>query len=173
MIIQVCIPRPCPEHLNQHFWGWHPEIGILARLPRDSEIKAGLKFGWVIHAGDGSVQGRQAVTWQKDQRPGTDRCIQLFPKLGGWASVGKGGLLKDREDWPSLWGLGRRLRGPPSHWPPFLRHQEAVMRLHPPFISIRFSSWGRRRPHCGSKELLPTVALGLKLTCFSLWLFGS
>lgn len=62
---------------------------------------------------DGSVQGRQAVMWQKDRRPGTDRCIQLFLKLGGWASMGKGDHLEDREDWPSLWDLGRRLfKGP-------------------------------------------------------------
>lgn len=51
LLTEVCTPRPCPEHLNQPFWGWHPEISILARLPRDSKIKAGLTFGWVVHVG--------------------------------------------------------------------------------------------------------------------------
>lgn len=52
--MEVRTPRPCPEHLNQHFWGWRPEIGILARLPRDSKIKAGIpksRQEWVIHVG--------------------------------------------------------------------------------------------------------------------------
>lgn len=108
---------------------------------------------------DGSVQGRQAVTWQKDQRPGTDRCIQLFPKLGGWASVGKGGLLKDREDWPSLWGLGRRLsKGPAQPLASLLASSggsdetPSAFYFHKVFFLGEEAStlWKQRTaPHCG------------------------
>lgn len=44
-------PRPCPDLLNQHLWGWHPGIGLVDRLPKDFEIEPGLNFEWVIHVG--------------------------------------------------------------------------------------------------------------------------
>ena len=52
LLVEMQIPRPCPDLLNEHLWGWRPGTpGSFDGLPRDPEIEAGLNVGWVVHVG--------------------------------------------------------------------------------------------------------------------------
>lgn len=153
LLIEAQPPRPCPDLLHEHPWGWRPGTGISHRLPRDSEIKPGLNFDGSSMWVDGSVQGRRAVKWQRERDPGDRhgldgaapcRYTRLSPKFGGCANMGRGTTQRTGNTGPAFGALGNSyLKGRPRHRPPF-SHQAAVMRLHLPFISKGFSSWRRR-----------------------------